>query len=333
MSTKEDQSKQQTEALQAENEALKHELSETKTEKHTGRRIAVAILVLLGCIFLAFGNVANWARDTLLDTDTWVDTVGPLSQNPVVVEAISGAVVEGISEELNLNPPETPGLLVTLGILEKPIVELVQDLLAEGLATILLSEEFNEVWVTANEAIHGALISVITGDNPYIYAEDGVVYLDLNELINELLRLIGLDALTVFEVGDDIARFPLMESETLAQLQQALRLLDRLAILSLLLVVLCFGGAIALSKWRRSSIITIGLGAAIAMLISLILFNIVEAIALGSILDPSLYDFASELLDALTNGLMTQTALFMILGLVIAAVARFTRPKEGEAAG
>jgi len=333
MSTKEGLSKQQTEALQAENEALKHELSETKTEKHTGRRISVAILVLLGCIFLAFGNVANWARDTLLDTDTWVDTVGPLSQNPVVVEAISGAVVEGISEELNLNPPETPGILVTLGILEKPIVELVQDLLAEGLATILLSEEFNEVWVTANEAIHGALISVITGDNPYIYAEDGVVYLDLNELINELLRLIGLDALTVFEVGDDIARFPLMESETLAQLQQALRLLDRLAILSLLLVVLCFGGAIALSKWQRSSIITIGLGVAIAMLISLILFNIIEAIALGSILDPSLYDFASELLDALTNGLMTQTALFMILGLVIAAVARFTRPKEGEAAG
>ena len=333
MSTKEDQSKQQTEALQAENEALKHELSETKTEKHTGRRIAVAILVLLGCIFLAFGNVANWARDTLLDTDTWVATVGPLSQNPVVVEAISGAVVEGISEELNLNPPETPGLLVTLGILEKPIVELVQDLLAEGLATILLSEEFNEVWVTANEAIHGALISVITGDNPYIYAEDGVVYLDLNELINELLRLIGLDALTVFEVGDDIARFPLMESETLAQLQQALRLLDRLAILSLLLVVLCFGGAIALSKWRRSSIITIGLGTAIAMLISLILFNIVEAIALGSILDPSLYDFASELLDALTNGLMTQTALLMILGLVIAAVARFTRPKSIEVEG
>jgi hypothetical protein len=333
MSTKEDQSKQQTEALQAENEALKHELSQTKTEKHTGRRIAVAILVLLGCIFLAFGNVANWARDTVLNTDAWVDTVGPLSQNPVIVSTLSNAIVEGVSEQLELSPPETPGLLVTLGILEKPIVELVQDALSETITAIISSDEFNEIWVTANEVIHGALITVLSGDNPYIYAEDGIVYLDLNELVNEVFGLLGLKELSIFETGDDIARFELMESDTLAVIQRALLFLNRIAILSIIVVVLCFGGAIAVSNWRRSTVITIGIGTAITMLISLILFNMGEAIALGSILDPSLYDFASELLDALTNGLMTQTALIMILGLVIAAVARFTRPKSIEVEG
>lgn len=330
MSTKEDQSKQQTEALQAENEALKHELSETKTEKHTGRRIAVAILVLLGCIFLAFGNVANWARDTVLDTDAWVATVGPLSQNPVIVSTLSDAIVEGISEELELSTPDTPGLLVTLGIIEKPLIELVQDALSETITAIISSEEFNEIWVTANEIIHGALITVLSGDNPYIYAEDGIVYLDLNELVNEVFGLLGLKELSIFETGDDIARFELMESDTLAVIQRALRFLNRIAILSIIIVVLCFGGAIAVSKWRRGTVITIGIGTAITMLISLILFNIGEAIALGSILDPSLYDFASELLNAFTNGLVTQTALFMILGVVVAVVARFTRPKSIE---
>jgi hypothetical protein len=333
MSTKEDQSKQQTEVLQAENEALKHELSETKKVKHTGRRIAVAILVLLGCVFLAFGNVANWARDTVLDTDAWVAMVGPLSQNPVIVSTISDAIVEGVSEELDLATPETPGLLVTLGILEKPLVEMVQDLLSEAISNVLISDEFNEIWVTANEVIHGALINVLTRDNPYIYAEEGIVYLDLNELINEVFNLLGLKELSIFETGDDIARFELMESETLAVIQRALRFLNRLALLSIIIVVLCFGGAIALSKWRRSTIITIGIGTAITMLISLILFNIGEAIALGSILNPSLYDFANELLNSLTNGLITQTVLFMILGAVVAAVARFTRPKGVEEVG
>ncbi len=333
MSSKENQSKNQIEDLQSENEALKQELSEAKTEKHSGRRIAVALLILLGCIILAFGNVANWARDTVLDTDAWVATVGPLSQNPVIVSTLSDAIVEGISEELELSTPETPGLLVTLGILEKPLVELVQEALSETITAVISSDEFNEIWVTANEVIHGALITVLSGDNPYIYAEDGIVYLDLNELVNEVFGLLGLKELSIFETGDDVARFELMESETLAVLQRALRFLDLLALLSIVIVVLCFGGAVALSKWRRSTITTIGLGAAITMLISLILFNIGEAIALDSILDPSLYDFASELLNSLTNGLITQTALFMILGAVIAAVAHFTRPKEVEAAG
>jgi hypothetical protein len=333
MSSKEIKSDSQIETLQEENQALKRELSEEKTEKPTGRRIAIAILIVLGCIFLAFGNVANWARDTVFDTDVWVATVGPLSQNPVIVSTLSEAIVEGISEELNLSPPETPGILTTLGILDKPLVEMVQELLSETITTILLSDEFNEIWVTANEVIHGALVTVLSGDNPYIYAEDGIVYLDFNELINEVLNLFGLKELSIFETGGELARFELMESETLAVIQRALRFINQLALLSIVIVILCFGGAIALSKRRRNTVINIGLGAAITMLISLILFNIGEAIALDAILDPSLYDFTSELLTSLTSGLISQTVLFMILGAVIAAVARFTRPKEVEAAG
>lgn len=333
MSDETKQSNQDTEALQAENEELKEEQKRTRSGKHTGRRILVALLIVLGCITFAFANVANWARDSVLDTDAWVAMVGPLSQNPVIVSTLSDAIVEGVSEELDLSPPETPGILTTLGIIDKPLVEMVQELLSETISTVLLSDEFNEIWVTANEVIHGALVTVLSGDNPYIYAEDGIVYLDFNELINEVLNLFGLKELSIFETGDELARFELMESETLAVIQRALRFINQLALLSILIVILSFSGAIALSKRRRNTVINIGLGSAITMLISLILFNIGEAIALDSILDPSLYDFASELLNTLTNGLITQTMLFLILGAVIAAVARFTRPKEVETAG
>ena len=327
MSVEAKQSNKDPEALQAENEELKEELKRTTSGKHTGRRILVALLIVIGCITFAFANVANWARDSVLDTDAWVAMVGPLSQNPVIVSTLSDAIVEGVSEELDLSPPETPGILTTLGILDKPLVEMVQELLSETITTVLISDEFNEIWVTANEVIHGALVTVLSGDNPYIYAENGIVYLDFNELINEVMNLFGLKELSIFETGDGFARFELMESETLAVIQRALQFLNQLALLSILIVILCFGGAIALSKRRSNTVINIGLGSAIAMLISLILFNIGEAITLSSILDPSLYDFASELLNTLTDGLITQTMLFLILGVVVAAVAWFTRPK------
>lgn len=330
MSSKENRSKNKIEALHVENEALKQELSEVKTEKHTGLRILVALLILLGCVSFAFANAANWARDTLLDTDAWVETVGPLSQNPIIVGALSDVIVEGISEELDLSLPNAPDILVTLGILDKSLVEMVQDLLSEAISRIILSDEFNEIWVAANEVIHGALITVLSGDNPFIYAEGGIVYLDFNELINEALDLLGLKELSLFEVGDDAARFELIESEKLAILQRALRFIDRLALLSIVIVILCFGGAVVLSKRRRSTVISIGLGAAVTMLLSLILFNVGEALALDSILDPAMYDLASEVLDTLTSGLFIQTVLFLILGVSVAAIARFTRPKDAE---
>ena len=293
----------------------------TEQNKHTGRRIAVALLIILGCLSLAFANVATWARDTVLNTDAWVAAVGPLSKNPAVAATISDAIVTGISDELGVTPPEGPGLLVQLGILEKPLVEMIQEAASEAIAEVIVSDEFNEIWVTANEVIHSALVSVLTGDNPFLYAEEGIVYLDLNQLLNEILELIGLGALALFDVGGDVARFPLIESETLAEIQRALRILDNLALLSVLVMFLSFVGAWALSKWRKNTVISIGISSSVTMILFLIVYNVAEALLLSSIIDPLLYDLMSEVVGVLTSGLVTQSVLLLVLGLVIAGIA------------
>jgi len=241
-------------ALQAENEALKGELSKAKAEKHTGKRIAVALLIILGCIALALANISNWARDTLIDTDVWVATIGPLSQNPVIVDALSDAIVEGVSEELGITPLERPSLLVMLGILDQPLVEKVQELISEAISTVILSDEFNEIWVRAIEIIHDSLVIVLSGDSSYIYAEGGIVYLDFSELLDEVLNLLGLKNISLFEPGAEVLQFALVESDSLAKVQRVLRMLDRIAFLSFIITTLCFGGAVALSMWRRSTI-------------------------------------------------------------------------------
>ncbi len=319
--------------LQAENEALKGELSKAKAEKHTGKRIAVALLIVLGCIALALANISNWARDTLIDTDVWVATIGPLSQNPVVVEALSDAIVEGVSEELGITPLERPSLLVMLGILDQPLVEKVQELVSEAISTVILSDEYNEIWVRAIEIIHGSLFKVLSGDSIYIYAEDGIVYIDFSELLNEILNLLGLKNVSLFEPGADVMQFALVESDGLAVLQRGLRMLDRIAILSFFIMALSFGGAVVLSKWRRSTINAIGIGAAVVMLISLFLIAIGESYVLTSIIDPAFNDLASEAFHSITSGLITQTALLLILGVIVAVIAHFSGRRELETGG
>jgi len=278
------------ESLQAENEALKGELSKAKAEKHTGRRIAVALLIILGCIALTLANFSNWARDTLIDTDSFVAAIGPMSQNPVIVDAFSDAIVEGVSEELGITPLERPSVLVRLGILDQPLVEKVQELISEAISTVILSDEFNEIWVRAIEIIHDSLVIVLSGDSPYIYAEEGIVYLDFSELLDEILNLLGLKNISLFEPGADVLQFALVESDSLAEVQRVLRMLDRIAFLSFVIMILCFGGAVALSMRRRRTIITMGIGIAVVMLISLVLFAMGESYILASIVDPAFND-------------------------------------------
>ncbi|MEA1978598.1 MAG: hypothetical protein U9N80_11945 [Chloroflexota bacterium] len=309
--------------LQAENETLKEELSKAKEEKHTGIRIAVALLIILGCIALTLANFSNWARDTLIDTDAWVAAIGPMSQNPVIVEAFSDAIVEGVSEELGITPLEGPSLLVLLGILDQPLVETVQKLISEAISTVILSDEFNEIWVRAIEIIHGSLVSVLSGDNPFIYAEDGIVYLDFSELLDEILNMLGLKNISLFEPGADGMQFALVESDSLAEMQRILRMIDRIAFLSFIITILCFGGAVALSRWRRSTINAMGIGIAVVMLISLFLFSMGESYILASIVDQAFNDLASEVLHSITTGLIAQTVLLLILGVGVALIAHF----------
>jgi hypothetical protein len=321
------------ETLQAENETLKSELTKAKADKHTGKRIAVGLLIVLGCIALVLANISNWARDTLIDTDVWVATIGPLSENPVVVEALSDAIVEGVSEELGITPLERPSLLVLLGILDQPLVEKVQELVSEAISTVILSDEFNEIWVRAIEITHGSLVTVLSGDNPFIYAEHGIVYVDFGELLDEILNLLGLKNISLFEPGADVMQFALVESDSLAKVQRVLRMQDRLALLSFFIMALSFGGAVALSRWRRSTINAIGIGAAAGMLISLFLFALGESYILASIVDPAFNDLASEIYHSLTTGLIAQTVLLLTLGVTIAIIAHFLGRSVPETGG
>ncbi len=319
--------------LQAENETLKEELSEAKAEKHTGKRIAVGLLIVLGCIALALANISNWARDTLIDTDAWVATIGPLSQNPVIVDALSDAIVEGVSDELGITQLERPNLLVMLGILEQPLVEKVQELVSEAISTVILSDEFNEIWVRAIEIIHDSLVIVLSGDSPYIYAEDGIVYLDFSELLDEILNLLGLKNISLFEPGADVMQFALVESDNLAKVQRVLRMLDSIAFLSFIIMTLCLGGAVVLSRWRRRTIITMGISVAVVMLVSLFLINIGESYVLASIVDQAFNDLASDVFHSITAGLITQTLLLLILGVIVAVIAHFSGRSALETGG
>jgi hypothetical protein len=52
------------------------------------RRIATALLVVVASLVSTVAVAGVWARRSALDTDQWVETVGPLGEDPAVRQAL-----------------------------------------------------------------------------------------------------------------------------------------------------------------------------------------------------------------------------------------------------
>jgi len=82
------------------------------------RRVLCAVLVVLGCVFVPLSIHAVWIHNTLLNTDQYVSTVGPLAGNADVQNAlaarISNTVVNSSDVEARIKgalPPKVASLV------------------------------------------------------------------------------------------------------------------------------------------------------------------------------------------------------------------------------
>ena len=70
-------------AIRAERDALAHEVEELKAPRRRRfRRGIVGVLVALSCLLVVLSTTVVWAHRTVLNTDTFVGTVGPVFQPP-----------------------------------------------------------------------------------------------------------------------------------------------------------------------------------------------------------------------------------------------------------
>src|SRR5215213_1235624 len=60
------------------------------------RRIVGTILLIVGCVLVPVSLTAVWVRNTLLDTDNYVSTVGPLASDPHVQQGIANRVTDAL---------------------------------------------------------------------------------------------------------------------------------------------------------------------------------------------------------------------------------------------
>jgi len=316
-------------ALQAEVADLRRQVAEVeeikKGQRHRWRRFAVAVLILLGSLIIIGANLAFWMRGTILNTNRWVNTVGPLTQNEVIVNTLTGYVVTEVFEAVNVQQVAEDILPDRVAFLSVPLTGALQDAVRDTVSTAIQSDEVNAAWIAVNRTAHRFIIGVLRGGGDVLYVRGGELTLDLSDLFRSIESRVGLDALDLFE-GEDVGKFVLLESRQVAVVQSALSMLDGMSWLLLIVALVLYFVAWLVSLWRNQTILWIGAAVAIAMALMLLLLAIAQPLVLAYIIDPVIRAFAGEIWGLILRGLIIQTILVGIVGILIALGAWLAGP-------
>lgn len=266
------------------------------------RRGLVTFLIVLTSLSVVMTTVAWWAHSILFDTDRYVGTVGPLIEDPEVVDALSvrltDAVMDGlgIQERIEATLDRVPDRLpVSPELLAVPVANGVRNLLQQRFETFLRRPAVRQLWVRANRFAHDQIVSLLRGESDVATIEGNTVYLDLLPLVNDLLaevedllsdvfdRTIDIPEATGeraeelipsleqrFDVDlpDDFGRIPVFESDQLAAAQRAVEIADRLVVFLLIFTILLAIVTVVLSVRRLRTVMWLGVGTALGLVVA-----------------------------------------------------------------
>jgi len=318
--------------LQAEVDELRRYKEETearKTGRRRWRRLAVALLIVLGCVITAGASVTVWLKSVALNTDTFVATVGPLSSNQAVALAIGDFAVDALFEEINAEQEVADALPEEAGFLAAPLVGAIENFSRDVAAEVISSDVFSAIWTTAIRLAHETALSLLRDEGGLFYISKGEVTIDLSDLlgtVQDRLASTGLAFLEDLPISEDSGKIVVYQAAQLAQIQQALTILDRAGIILPLLALVAFGVALWVSLWRRRTLLYIGAGLSVTMALSLAILARVRSQVVAEV-SSELYRTAVEAVwEIVLGSLIGQTILLLVIGLAIAAGAFLAGP-------
>ena len=332
------------------------ELSAHPPSRHRLRRVAAGVLVVISCLSFLTGGAGIWASRSLLDTDVWVERVGPLIDDPDVQSVISDEIT---TATMQLVDPQAlfQDVLPERGqILAIPLSNAVEGFVGDQVDKVVASDAFEQLWVGVNEQAHATAVKVLRGDAEAVQATDGNVTINLVPIINQVLanitsaspelfgRTVDLPDIQIDEIpasavdaineafGTDLpadfGQFTVYDNGQLKEVQDAIALFDTLVWVSVVVFLLSTVGALALSVNRRRTLIQL----AVVDVLLLVLMRRAASTAQDQLLDlvrvESNLGAVRATSDAILQGLFDGTRYLLWFFAILIVVAWVTGPSD-----
>jgi hypothetical protein len=296
------------------------------------RSTAVVVLMALGFVLVPTAGIAVWTRNTLLNTDRYVETVAPLSDSQAVIDDVADAVTDQIFAQVDVEALLEENLPPELSFAAGPITGQIESTTRSLVVKALESDRFDVLWREINRQASASVVGVVTGKDTteVLQIQNGQLFLELAPVIEEVKTRLSEQGLTLADKLPDVSasvELPVANVSYIQDAQTAVRGLNTLANVLPWVAALCFLGAVLLSRNRRRTLVwTGGLVAAAALLVGLSL-----AVGRGIYLDSVTSDMVSTetaavVFDTVVRFLRNGVRVFFFLGIALAFGAAVTGP-------
>jgi hypothetical protein len=317
------------------------------------RRVFVGALVVVFAILLPVTLTAAWAHRTVLDTNTYIDTVSPIARDPAVTAALSREITNQLFVALDPQKQVADALPPQAAFLAGPVTRGAKGYVADSVDQVLGGPRFQTLWVSANRFAHTQLVNVLRDKSRVTQTTNGYVTLNLVPLLNTVLasvqgfasnavgHQVTIPAITANElpstacasiasalqrpVPPTCGQIPLFQAAKLNQARRGVEIFDRGVLALLIVTPLVFLAALLLSRRRRRTLLQLTIWGALGIVVvrraAIVLRS--DLISTGR---PQNKSARSAIAHQVLAGFFSLTTWFLIGAAVIVAVALLTGP-------
>jgi hypothetical protein len=303
--------------------AEKHKLSRR-------RSIAVWALIVLASVVTLLMVLTFWVRRQMLDNESWRKASADLVQDQEVQNAVSVFVVNQLYENVDVGaalsqklPENVKALGPTLaGALRQPAENAVKKLLDRP--------KIQQLFIEASSTAQQKLVNVLEDKTGYgISTGNGVVTLDLRQLVQELGVSLGLPQSVLDKIPPDAGVVTVMTSDELGTVQKGVKLIHVISGFLVILVLALYALAVYLARGhRRETLRDVGWSLILVSALALILRRFIGNYVVDALTQPTgekpvkaVWLIGSSILGQIGRAGIVYGAL-IVLGAVLAGPTR-----------
>jgi len=272
------------------------------------RRIGKILLIIILLLSVTSFSVVRWTESQFLNTNNWVNTVGPLPKDPVISSAIGLYVSSQVFNSVDVQKKIADALPPKASFLAAPLSDQLKDLVKKISTKVVSSDAFQTVWITANRRALDSQIQVARGHKkPALSEKTQKISINIEAVKKQIASKLGASS-EIIPIANDSSKKPLA---FVADLQVAPKIFQRTikqidfthSILPYLMVS-SFLGALALSYNRAKTAFRLATACLAIYLVKIISLKITIDQLLNNVSNQAYVPALSKVIDVFTVSLL-----------------------------
>lgn len=220
------------------------------------RRTLVWCLIALASLIAIATALTTWVHRQALDEQSWRNASARLIQDPAVRQAVSVYVVDQLYDNVDVAAALSERLPTDLRGLADPAAAALRQPATEAVERLLAGPRVQKLFVDASSLAQQKLVNVLEDKTGHgITTGNGVVTLDLGQLVRKLAADLGLSQSAIDRIPPDAGKITVMRSDQLSAAQTAVKGVRVLSVALFVLVLVLYALAVYLARGERRTVL------------------------------------------------------------------------------